>query len=98
MASNSILKNKINTVKEHVKKQGMWIFIDTECQVDKKVFFTCNSLFQAFQDKEFQFLLQDDPSTELRKGICRNIIKSGLHQKSTRTLVLPCLAVIEWIT
>ena len=76
----------------------MWIFVDTECRVDKKVIFTWNSLFQAFQDKEFQVLLQDDQSTELRKQIYRNIIKSRLHRVATRTLVLPCLDVIEWIT
>ena len=57
-----------------------------------------NSLFQAFKDKEFQVLLQDDLSTELSKEIYRNIIKSGLHRETTRTLVLPCSDVIEWIT
>ena len=67
MASNSVFKNKRKIVEELAKEQGLWIFVDTECQVDKKVIFTWNSLFQAFQDKEFQFLLHDDPSTELRK-------------------------------
>ena len=51
MASNSVLKNKIKTVEEPVKEQEMWIFADTKCQVDKKVIFTWNSLFQEFQDK-----------------------------------------------
>ena len=53
MASTSVLKNKIKTVEEQAKEQGMWIFANTKCQVDKKVTFTWNSLFQAFQDKEF---------------------------------------------
>ena len=98
MESNSTLKNKRKTVEELAKEQGIWIFVDTECQVDKKVIFTWNSLFQAFQDKEFQVLLQDDSSIELRKEIYRNIIKYGLHRAATRTMVLPCLDVIEWIT
>ena len=76
----------------------MWIFVDIECRVDKKVVFTWNSLFQAFWDKEFQVLLLDDQSTKLSKGIYKNIIKSGLHWAATRTLVLPCSDVIEWIT
>ena len=42
---------------------------DTKCRVDKKVIFTCNSLFQEFQEKEFQVLLQKDLSTELSKDI-----------------------------
>ena len=46
MASNSLLKNKIKIVEEPSKEQGMWIFANTECQVDKKVTFTWNSLFQ----------------------------------------------------
>ena len=76
----------------------MWIFANTECQVDKKVTFTQNSLFQVFQDKKFQMLLQDDMSNELSKEIYKNIGKSGLHREVVMTLVLPCLDVIEWIT
>lgn len=57
MASNFVLKSKRKTVKEPTKEKGIWIFVDTECQVDKKVIFTWNSLFQAFQDKVFQVLL-----------------------------------------
>ena len=98
MASKSMLKSKRKTVEEPAKEQGMWIFADTECRVDKKVTFTWNSLFQAFQDKEFQTLLQGDISTKLSKEIYKNIIKSGLHQATVKTLVLPCLDVIEWIT
>ena len=48
MELNSALKNKTKTVEEHAEKQEMWIFIDTECQVDKKVVFTWNTLFQEF--------------------------------------------------
>jgi hypothetical protein len=57
MAVNSMLKSKRNISEEPTKEQGMWIFADTECRVDKKVTFTWNSLFQAFQYKEFQILL-----------------------------------------
>ena len=67
-------------------------------QTLKKVTFTWNSLFQAFQDKEFQMLLQNDVSTELSKEVYKNIIKSGIHREAVKTLVLPCLDVIEWIT
>ena len=98
MASNSMFKSKRKTVEEPAKEQGIWIFVDTECQVDKKVIFTWNSLFQAFQEKKFQVLLQHDRSNELSKGIYKNIIKSGIHQEAIRTPVLPCPNVIEWIT
>jgi hypothetical protein len=37
-------------------------------------------------------------STELRKEIYKNIIKSRIHRAIVKTLVLPCLDVIEWIT
>ena len=67
MESTSVLKNKRKIIEEPAKEQGMWIFVDTECKVDKMVTFTWNSLFQAFQDKEFQMLLQDDVRTELSK-------------------------------
>ena len=43
-------------------------------------------------------LLQDDVSTELSKKVYKNIIKSRLHRVVVKTLVLPCLDVIEWIT
>ena len=74
------------------------MFTDTECQVDKKVVFTWNTLFQEFQNKEFQVLLQDDPSTELSRSIYKNIAKSRLHRATARTPVLPCPDMIEWIT
>ena len=57
MTLNSVLKSKRMTVEEPTKEQGMWIFCDTQCRVEKKVIFTWNSLFQGFQDKEFQVLL-----------------------------------------
>ena len=43
-------------------------------------------------------LLQDDVSIELSKEVYENIIKSGLHRSVVKTLVLPCLDMIEWIT
>ena len=93
-----MMKSKIKYVKDPIKEQGTWIFTDTECKVDKKVNFTWNSLFQAFQDKKFLMLFKDDVSTELSKEVYKNIIKSGLHRAAVKTLVLPCPDVIEWIT
>jgi hypothetical protein len=98
MASTSMMKNKRKDVEEPIKEQGTWIFADTEWKVDKKVNFTWNSLFQAFQDKYFQMLLQDDVSTKLNKEVYKNTIKSGLHRATLKTPVLPCPDVIEWIT
>ena len=98
MVSTFLTKNLKKIVKELVKENGIWIFLDTECKADKKVCYNWNSLFQAFQDKEFLMLLQDDASTKLSKEIDRNIIKSGLQRAAMKTLVLPCLDVIKWIT
>ena len=79
MASTSLNKNQKKTIEEPIKENGIWIFTDTECKADKKVCYTWTSLFQAFQDKEFAMLFQDDASNELRKEMYRNIVKSGLH-------------------
>lgn len=98
MASKSMIKNKGKDVEDPTKEHGIWIFMDTKCRMDKKVPYTWNSLFQAFQYKEFLMLLQDDVSTKLRKEVYRNIIKSGIHRAAVKTLVLPCLDDIEWIT
>ena len=98
MESTSLTKNLKKTVEDPVKENGIWIFADTECKIDKKVCYTWTSLLQAFQEKEFLMLLQDDATTELSKDIYRNIIKSGLHRAAMKTLILPCLNVIEWIT
>ena len=43
-------------------------------------------------------MLQDEPSIELSKGTYKNISKSGLHRAASRTPILPCLDVIEWMT
>ena len=43
-------------------------------------------------------IFQDDLGTELSKGIYKNISRSRLHRATTRTLVLPCPDVIEWMT
>ena len=51
------LEEQEKHVEEPTKEKEMWIFADTECRVDKRVIFKWNSLFQAFQDKEFQILL-----------------------------------------
>ena len=69
MSSTSLTKNLKKTVEEPVKENGIWIFADTECKADKKVCYTWTSLIQAFQDKEFLMLLQDDARTELSKEI-----------------------------
>lgn len=98
MESTSMMKNKEKVVEEPIKEHGIWIFADTQCIVDKKVTYTWNSLFQAFQDKEFLMLLHNDVSTDLSKEVYRNIIKSGLHRAAMKTPKLPCLDVIEWIT
>ena len=97
MASNSMIKNKGKAIEDPIKEHGIWIFVDTKCKVDKKVSYTWNYLFQAFQDKEFLMLLQDDVSTKLRKEVYRNIIKYGLHRATVKTWVLPCPYLIEWI-
>ena len=98
MASTFVLKNQRNAFEEPFKDQGMCIFADTEFKVYKKVTFTWDSLFQAFQDKEFQMLMQNDVSTELIKEVYTNIINYGLHKAVVKTLVLPCSDMIEWIT
>ena len=56
MALSSLTKNLNKTVEEPIKEDGVWIFSDTECKADKKVYYTWTSLFQAFQD-EFVVLL-----------------------------------------
>ena len=42
-------------------------------------------------------MLQDDSSTKLSKDIYKNISKSGLHRAATKTPVLPCPDLIEWM-
>ena len=69
MASTSLTKNQKKIVEEPIKENGIWIFADTECKADKKVCYTWTSLLQAFQDNEFDVLLQDDASTALSKEI-----------------------------
>jgi hypothetical protein len=98
MTSTSSLKRKRNIVEEPVEKHESWEFTNTESRVDKKIAFKRNTLFQELQTKEFHVMFQDDPSTELSKGIYKNISKFGIHWVATRTLVLPCSDVIEWIT
>ena len=65
MASSSMTKNLNKTVKDSIKEDGIWIFSDTECKANKKVYYTWTTLFQAFQDKYFVVLLQNDASTKL---------------------------------
>ena len=98
MASTLALKSKRNTIEQPVEKQEIWAFTDTECRVDKNIVFKWNTMFQAFQTKEFQVFLQYYLSAKLSKGIYKNISKSGLHQAATKTPILPCPNVIEWMT
>ena len=98
MASTSLTKNIKKTTEEPVKENGIWIFTDTKCKVDKKVCYTWTALFQAFHDKEFTVLLQNDASTVLSKDIYQFIIKSGLHRATMNTPIISCSDVIEWIT
>ena len=79
MESNSLNKKLNKTVEEPIKENGIWIFLDIECKADKKVFYTWTSLFEAFQNKEFVVLLQNDSSTKLSKETYKNIIKSGMQ-------------------
>ena len=95
METTSALRSKRNIVQELMEKQESWEFTNTECRVDKKIAFKWNTLFQAFQYKEFRVLFQDDPSTKLTKGVYKNISRFGLHRAATKTPVLPCLDVIE---
>ena len=81
-----------------MEKQERWAFTDIECKVDKKTTFKWNTLFQAFQYKEFQVIFQGDPNIEMRKEIFKNISRSRLHQETDKTQVLPSPYVIEWIT
>ena len=90
MASTLASKSKSKTIEEPVEKQEIWAFIEMECRVDKNISFKGNTFFQAFQTKEFHVLFQYDPSTDLSKGIYKNISKSGLYQASTKIPVLPC--------
>ena len=89
MTSTSTLKNKRKTVEELVEKQESWAFTDTKCRVDKKTAFKWNTLFQAFQSREFQVLLKDGPSIELSKGIYKYISKFGLHRATTKLQFYP---------
>jgi hypothetical protein len=98
MALSSLTKNLNKIVEEPIKEDGVSIFLDTECKVDKKVCYTWTSLFQAFQDKEFVVPLQNDSNTELSKDIYKSIIKSGLHRFTVKAPVLTCPNVVEWIT
>ena len=77
MASNSLIKNLNKTVEEPIKEHGTWICSDTECKEDKKVCYTWTALFQAFQDKEFTVLLQNDASTELSKIFTKTSSSQG---------------------
>ena len=98
MVSTSTLKRKRKTIEEPMEKQEIWAFTDTECRVDKKTSLNWNTLFQAFQTKEFQVIFQYDPSTELSKGIYKNVWKLGLHRATAKTPILPYPDVIEWMT
>ena len=86
MASSSLTKNLNKKVKESIKEDGVWIFSDTECKVDKKVCYTWTSLFQAFQDKDFVVLLQNDASTELSKEFTRISSNQGCTELQSRPL------------
>jgi hypothetical protein len=100
MEITSSLKNKRKFVyiQEQVEGQEGCIFTDNESQVDKKIAFQWNTLFQAFQSKEFQVLLQDDPNIDLSKGIHHNISKFGLYRVVAKPPILPCPDIIEWMT
>ena len=60
-------KSKRKTIEEAMEKHEIWAFTDTKCQVDKKISFKWNTLFQTFQKKVFHVFIQDDASTKHRK-------------------------------
>ena len=98
MESTLALKSKRKTIEEPMEKQEIWAFTDTKCQVNKKIALKWNTVFQEFHTKQFQFLLKDDMSMKLSKGIYNNITTFGLHRAVAKTIVLPCPNVIEWMT
>ena len=98
MEYTSSLKTKRKTCKETMEKPEIQAFTEIDCRVNKNIALKWNTLLQAFQTKEYQVILQYEPSTEKSKGIYKNISMSGLHWETTRTLVLPYLDVIEWMT
>ena len=100
MASTSNMKNKRKSVEiqDLVKEKEIWVFIDTECKIDRNISFQWNQLFQAFLIGDYQMLLQDDLCMELSKEIYKNISKSELYRAAAKPLILPCLDVVEWMT
>ena len=40
MASSSLTKNLNKTVEKPIKEDGVWIFTNTECKVDKNIYYT----------------------------------------------------------
>ena len=72
MASTSLTKDQKKTVEDPIKDNGIWIFTDTECKVDRKLCYTWTSLFQEFQDKEFVVLLQEDASCQVNDALRSN--------------------------
>ena len=42
-------------VEELANERGIWIFVDTKYQVDKKVIFTWNYYFKHSKTKSFKF-------------------------------------------
>lgn len=67
-------KRKYGDIQVQAKVHESVIFTDTEFWVDNKTYFQWNTPFQAFQSKQFQVLLQDDPSAVLGKEIYQNKI------------------------
>ena len=91
-------KRKNFETEDEAKGKETWIFMDTECWIDRKISFQWNQLFQVLLNGDYKVLLQGDPSIELSKGIYKNISKSGLHRAAAKTPVLPCPDVIERMT
>ena len=90
MASILALKSNRKTIKEPMEKQEIWVIRRFH---SNEILYSKNSI-----QKSFKFFLQDDMSKKLNKGMYNNISNSMLHWETTKTPVLPCLDVIEWMT
>lgn len=98
MASTSSLKSNRKTIEELVEKSEIWHSLTQSAESMRRLPSNGILYFKHYKTKEYQVLLQDDPSMELNKGIYKNISKFGLHRATSKTLVLPCLDVIDWMT
>ena len=98
--SNSRMKNKRKSVeiRDLVEGNETWVFIDTECKINRNMSFQWNQMFQYFLTRDYYMLLQDDLWKELSKDIYKNISKSELCKAAAKPLILLCHDFVEWMT